>query len=185
MSPIAFDKQSSTAQHDQTGPNLPTPSQNADQIARLIAKTGRHAEDSNLNSQTENIRDNQRVDLAMLRLSFHEMFTEKESDPEKKTPKNVPKELLREVLFKIPDFTAGEFNQMVSAITRLHEEERTVYGIDPATKSAEEKERQEYEQFEKLSKSELLQLCRQHNILPPDLCDDQNEAENLPGISQS
>lgn len=96
----------------------------------------------------------------MLRLSFRKLILpeDKQDDFDEQNANN-PVRL----------FTASEFSNLVSAVTRVHSDERETFGIHPPDQNQSD-EQSELRRLESLTLAELFDLCRREGISPPNPC---------------
>ncbi len=190
MSKIDLDHKSSLAQRDQFGSPLPASPAVADQIDPLLATSGNHTDDPPLLPTPSQVREQQQVDLVMLRLSFRQ-FYRANNDAQQPRKDTVVEDTDEDGPLvdapggsqnsgpQLPDLSISDFSHLVSAIAKMHDEERIAYGVEKAAEPTVDKEDQEYEQFSKLSKRELIQFCHDNHIVPPDLCDLEDQSDGL------
>jgi hypothetical protein len=143
-------------QHGQLDSPSPASPATADQFDCQSIQPGSFSDDSELPALVRKVRNHQQVDLTMLRLSFRKLMT-----PER--PLNHPLEA------ELRDFTCSEFSNVVSAVTRIHDDERENLGIKPPVPT-QDHDKNELARLEDLSLPELIDLCRQEGIVPPDTC---------------
>lgn len=150
--------------HGQFGPNppktLPTKSDQHDQLLSLPGQI----DETNLDETINQVRTHQQNDLAMLRLAFRKFIevknqTENFDEAEQKT-----------------NLSPSEINQLVSAVVRIHGDEREILGITPIEKN--EDKYHEFQHLENLSSRELLELCYKEGITPPSTSQTQTQEED-------
>jgi hypothetical protein len=112
----------------------------------------------------ERILAEQKNDLAMLRLFFRHMSIEGEEERKKQFPE-----------YPYKNLTHAEYNQITTAVIRIHDDEREVYGFGKTLEPHSNPEQEEYEKLTQLSKRELIQLCSDNGIIPPDTCETETQ----------
>lgn len=165
----------SDQQHGQLGPlppNAPTKADQCDCFGNSFPPDD-DTEASRLENHTEQAREHQQIDLAMLRLAFRNILVDNgEQAPE--ANRNQP---------QIRDVSCSELNQLVSAVVRLHGDERDLLGIKPPQNTQENDD--PYDYLEQLSTHELIQLCYKEGITPPPACQVDPQAEDRDTTSQT
>jgi hypothetical protein len=148
------------AQHGQPGPTSPASPASADQDTPQPLSPGSTPPDASLHNRINSVRQEQQADLAMLRLSFRKLILpeDKQDTFDEQNPTN-PVRL----------FTASEFSNLVSAVTRVHTDERETFGIQPPDPTQSD-EQSELRRLESLTLAELFDLCRREGISPPNPC---------------
>ena len=162
----------SQTQHGQFGPTPQAHPANADQCDCQPTMPGSPSDDANLKDTIRQIREHQRSDLAMLRLAFRQFIEPKNPDNQNENTNPT-----------LRDISSSELNQIVSAVVRMHDDERQLLGIktpDPQTDTDHE-----YNHLEKLSTRQLLELCYQEGIAPPSTIQTQTQTENPSGNGQT
>jgi hypothetical protein len=144
------------SQHGQLDSLPPASPASTNQFDCQSCQPGSFNDDSELPATIRNARNHQHVDLTMLRLSFRKLMS-----PEH--PINHP------LAEELPNLSCSEFSNLVSAVVRMHDDERETLGIKPPI-SIEDTDRNEIDQLENLTANELLDICRQEGIVPPDTC---------------
>jgi hypothetical protein len=162
------------AQHGQNDPTLQAYPANADQINLSDAQPGRSDDEADPADTIRTARQNQKVDLAMLRLSFRNMFTSNEDTNSYDLPQEIKTKIDHE---KISALSCSEINQLVSAVVRFHDDERELLGFksfDPNTLHKNDP----YQFLESLSVRQLIQFARQNDINIPDSIEARIEKPN-------
>jgi hypothetical protein len=171
--------------HGRRGPLLSGRKPVADPIDPDAEYIGNHTDDPVSHSNFERIRDEQRIDLAMLRQIFRRL-TRSAPDEESRAGGPSGEEAIavepgrngkRKSARKSASgpgnseaaaaFTCGEFNQLVSAVSRLHEAERNAEHEDPLQPPINP-EQEEYDKLKGLSEEELRQYALRNGIILPD-----------------
>jgi hypothetical protein len=162
-------------QHGQPGPTSPATQAIADQDSTQPLSPEEKKTDSSLADRIRLVRKNQQVDLAMLRLSFRKLILpEEEQDSFDEKHSAHPVRL----------FTASEFSNLVSAVTRVHTDERETFGIEPPDPN-QSNEQNELRKLESFTLAELFDLCRREGISPPDSCQTPPEENDLPANGEA
>jgi len=163
-------------QHGQLGPTSPaTPTQHAGQCDCPDAKGSpdlKHDE-PDLEVNLQQVREHQQIDLAMLRLAFRSILFDNCNPGDDGQPAPSP---LRQV-------SCSELNQLVSAVVRLHGDERELLGIQPPENVHDND--QQYDYLEQLSTPQLIELCYKEGINPPDTCKTLDQTQNTTTTSQT
>ncbi|MFA5864468.1 MAG: hypothetical protein WC975_07245 [Phycisphaerae bacterium] len=156
------------SQRGQSGSLPPASPATADQLDCTTSSPGSCHDDRALQTAIRQVRDHQQIDLAMLRLTFRKLLTD-----EDKSDTDAPALPLKAV-------SCSEFNSLVSAVVRLHDDEREIFGIKPLEPKTDT-DRQDYDNLQKLTLKQLIDLCYQEEIIPPDTCKIEIETPDIPG----
>jgi len=161
MSTLVQDLNVLNAQHGRLGPLPPDPSLVAGRLDPAEPSNPPASVNRDPHAAAEEILGQQKVDLAMLRLAFRYYA----GTEEKK------KEIAQDI--DVTDITSATLNQVVSAVTRFHDDEREVYNIGKNLEPHSNPEQEEYDKLTRLSKQELIDLCYANSIIPPDTLEDK------------
>lgn len=165
---------SSHRQHGQFGPTPPDPPIHSAGQSDSETHLSHSRDDApSLDDAMQQARAHQQIDLAMLRLALRSTLLQ-DADPTLDDQPASP---------QIRQLSCSEFNQLVSAVVRLHSGERELFGIGAAD-NTQDKDNQ-YDYLERLSTQQLLDLCRQEGIAPPPTCQAHSEKENSHPTSQT
>ncbi len=179
------------AQHSRFGRSSSMPLNLSGQFGPHQLTPELNSETCNLKQQIKIARARQQDDLAMLRHAFRCFLLKKQNNDDDNSENkndnandifnndnnnnrfsenyNYNTNLLRSV-------SSSELNQLVSAVVRMHDDERELLGINPPDDKDNDDE--EYKQLEQLSVSQLIELCYKEGIAPPALCKTQDQKEN-------
>ena len=114
----------------------------------------------------------QQIDLAMLRLAFRDILAESEDGRDDVRPSPPIRQL-----------SCSELNQLVSAVVRMHGDERELLGIKSPQDSQDSDD--QYEYLEHLSTPALIQLCYKEGINPPPACQTNAQTQDTDTTGQT
>ena len=190
------------AQHSQFGQSKSVPLNLSDQF-RLPKQTPELSDEQlDISQQISLTRARQQRDLAMLRHAFRICLLKQQSDEDSLSYDNSESDIDNnntyensnnshsdyacdcecELADKIRNVSSAELNQLVSAVIRIHNDERELLGITPPEN--ENNDDEQYKQLEQLSVWQLIELCHKEGINPPDLCKTKDEKDADDSISK-
>ncbi len=169
-------------QRDQFGSIPPASPANADQLDCQTPPPGCSADEPSLQEKIRQVRDHQQFDLIMLRLTFLNILKPRDNAENNETADDTapPSDIVPPLADRPPNLaklSCSEFNQIVSAVVRIHDDEREIFNIKPIEPQFDQ-ERLQYEHLQKLNFRQLLELCRNEGIAPPDTCQTDPQEQN-------
>ncbi len=171
------------AQHSQIGRSPSQPLHISGQFDCNTQTPELHDGTLDLNRQIKLTRIRQQYDLAMLRHAFRNFLTKNNKyDNEDDENENKNENNNKQLIDTLRSVSSSELNQLVSAVVRMHDDERELLGIKPPDEK--DNEEQEYKYLEQLSVSQLIELCYKEGIAPPHLCKAQYKEEDSNNPSQ-